>query len=282
MQEPYGDVARICEMRVQKVYKAEVKRNISSVWVHCPLPTPRRTMSWIRPTEKFIPFLHLGTCSSRQFQCWPKARKRGHSGKTAGSTHPANPYYNGRGSIGKIKKTIDELETIPADLMTGLEKRETILSETEEDPYGLSLKRGPGTRNEPNLVTSAFSKRMIGCICPDDDSLNINYMWLHMGEPKRCGCGFWFKLVAKDPTFPYLLIFKQGFSGGGPHGCNIFSIKLNLTLALASFSLIAKKFKRSKCPIYEANESLCWFTSHSNFVVSAWPVPMYLDCKCSS
>lgn len=32
---------------------------------------------------------------------------------------------------------------------------------------------------------------------------------------------------------------SSGFSGGGPQGCNIFSIKLNLTRAFASFSQMA-------------------------------------------
>ena len=39
--------------------------------------------------------------------------------------------------------------------------------------------------------------------------------------------------------------YSSGFSGGGPQGCNIFSIRLNLTLALASFSAIEKKFSKS-------------------------------------
>ncbi|KAJ9593206.1 hypothetical protein L9F63_015251 [Diploptera punctata] len=87
---------------------------------------------------------------------------------------------------------------IPTDLITGLEKRVLEEYKSDKDPYGLSIKRGPGTRDQPTLIPSAFSARMIGCICPDECS-NINFMWLHKGEPKRCGCGHWFKLVEKAP-----------------------------------------------------------------------------------
>ena len=88
------------------------------------------------------------------------------------------------------------------------------------------------------------------------------------------------------------------FSGGGPQGWSIFSSIWNLTLALDSFSQIARWFVKSVWPIRLANVSLekwhrgwflvlkfdshlCWWVAHSNLVVSAWPVPMYLDCRCS-
>lgn len=67
-----------------------------------------------------------------------------------------------------------------------------------QDPYGLVIKRGPGTRECPILIPSAFSARIVGCEC-SDGCFNINWMWLHKEEPKRCGCGFWFQLVEKDP-----------------------------------------------------------------------------------
>ncbi|PNF14601.1 hypothetical protein B7P43_G13108 [Cryptotermes secundus] len=64
------------------------------------------------------------------------------------------------------------------------------------DPYGLAVKRGPGTKDKPNLIPSAFDSRIIGCLC-DDESTHINWMWLHKGTASRCGCGYWFKLVEK-------------------------------------------------------------------------------------
>lgn len=35
---------------------------------------------------------------------------------------------------------------------------------------------------------------MIACLC-EDDATSLNYLWVHMDEPKRCACGYWFKLV---------------------------------------------------------------------------------------
>lgn len=67
-----------------------------------------------------------------------------------------------------------------------------------QDPYGLTVKRGPGTKDKPNLIPSAFDSRIVGCIC-EDESSHINWMWLHKGTPTRCGCGFWFKLAEKPP-----------------------------------------------------------------------------------
>jgi cytochrome c oxidase subunit 5b len=65
-----------------------------------------------------------------------------------------------------------------------------------QDPYGLAIKRGEGTKDKPNLIPSAFDSRIVGCIC-EDESSHINWMWLHKGTATRCGCGFWFKLVEK-------------------------------------------------------------------------------------
>ena len=35
---------------------------------------------------------------------------------------------------------------------------------------------------------------MIACLC-EDDATSLNYLWVHMDDPKRCACGYWFKLV---------------------------------------------------------------------------------------
>lgn len=59
-----------------------------------------------------------------------------------------------------------------------------------------SMKRGPGTKEQPNLVPSAFDCRVVGCVC-ETDSTSVVWMWLHEGQPKRCGCGHWFKLDRK-------------------------------------------------------------------------------------
>nr|ABR23413.1 cytochrome c oxidase polyprotein Vb [Ornithodoros parkeri] len=68
-----------------------------------------------------------------------------------------------------------------------------------EDPFDMRVfKRGPGTKDNPNLIPSYLEKRMIGCICEEDATV-INWMWLHRGDPRRCECGHWFKLVDAKP-----------------------------------------------------------------------------------
>ena len=56
------------------------------------------------------------------------------------------------------------------------------------------MKRGPGTKSNPNLVPSFEEKRLVGCVC-EEDATTINWMWVHKGDPKRCECGYWFKAI---------------------------------------------------------------------------------------
>lgn len=60
------------------------------------------------------------------------------------------------------------------------------------------MKHGPGSKEEPNMIPSAFESRMVGCIC-EEDSATIEWMWLKQGEAKKCQCGFWFKLYYEAP-----------------------------------------------------------------------------------
>ncbi|GBP38861.1 Cytochrome c oxidase subunit 5B, mitochondrial [Eumeta japonica] len=88
----------------------------------------------------------------------------------------------------------------PLDHATGIEKRELIAHLCGNcDPFNLlAFKRGPGTRQCPNLVPSAFTMRLVACSC-HPRSMSISYMWLHKDEPKRCYCGYWFELVYAAP-----------------------------------------------------------------------------------
>ncbi|KAH0535527.1 cytochrome c oxidase subunit 5B, mitochondrial-like [Cotesia glomerata] len=88
----------------------------------------------------------------------------------------------------------------PMDLATGLEKRELLAYQSgNDDPFMMKgIIRGPGTKDQPNEVPSAFNSRIVGCIC-EEDSTSILWMWLHSGIPRRCKCGHWFKLVKKTP-----------------------------------------------------------------------------------
>ena len=68
-----------------------------------------------------------------------------------------------------------------------------------QDPFDLSVaKRGPGTKDKPNVVFSAFHERLIGCVC-EEDSTNVVWMWIRQNEAKRCACGYWFKLQKREP-----------------------------------------------------------------------------------
>ena len=59
-------------------------------------------------------------------------------------------------------------------------------------------KRVAGTKDKPNIVPSVADYRVVGCVC-EEDATAINWMWLYKGEPKRCECGYWFKLVDSKP-----------------------------------------------------------------------------------
>nr|CAH7718647.1 unnamed protein product [Callosobruchus chinensis] len=89
----------------------------------------------------------------------------------------------------------------PIEHATGLEKRELLAKVAGNDnPFDLRvIKRGPGSKTQPNEIPSAFDSRLVGCIC-EEESTCINWMWLHKGEPKRCECGHWFNLVHKAPV----------------------------------------------------------------------------------
>lgn len=98
-----------------------------------------------------------------------------------------------------LKEIISINIYLVAEHATGLEKKELLAIQSGNDnPFDMRVyKRGPGTKDQPTEIPAMLDKRLIGCIC-DEDSSHINYMWLHKGEPKRCECGYWFKLVKGD------------------------------------------------------------------------------------
>jgi cytochrome c oxidase subunit 5b len=69
-----------------------------------------------------------------------------------------------------------------------------------EDPFEMNVRqRSKGTLNDPTLIPSLYDKRLVGCVC-EEDSIAIQWMFLNKGEPKRCACGNWFKLVELDTS----------------------------------------------------------------------------------
>uniref|UniRef100_A0A674IN81 Uncharacterized protein n=1 Tax=Terrapene triunguis TaxID=2587831 RepID=A0A674IN81_9SAUR len=68
-----------------------------------------------------------------------------------------------------------------------------------KDPYSILKPKGyAGTREDPHIVPSINKKRLVGCICEEDNSAVI-WFWLHAGESQRCpSCGAHYKLVHHD------------------------------------------------------------------------------------
>lgn len=93
-----------------------------------------------------------------------------------------------------------------------------------DNPFDMRVyKRGPGTKDKPNMIPSGEPKRIVGCICAlaniylklsrmhsfiylnccgsftgEEDATSVQWMWLHEGEMKRCQCGYWFKLFQAE------------------------------------------------------------------------------------
>ncbi|XP_052744384.1 cytochrome c oxidase subunit 5B, mitochondrial-like [Bicyclus anynana] len=88
----------------------------------------------------------------------------------------------------------------PLDHVTGIQKRELLAHLAGEcDPFRIMpIKKGPGTYECPNLIPSAFASRLVGCVCKPH-AMHIEWMWVHMGWPRRCGCGYWFELCPIVP-----------------------------------------------------------------------------------
>ena len=74
-----------------------------------------------------------------------------------------------------------------------------------QDPFFLKARsRGKGTKEEPNIVDAMDSYRMVGCVCNEEDT-NIKWFWIFEGKPKRCECGYWYKLNVHEPVDQFKL-----------------------------------------------------------------------------
>ncbi|XP_075457969.1 cytochrome c oxidase subunit 5B, mitochondrial [Ascaphus truei] len=87
---------------------------------------------------------------------------------------------------------------IPTDeeQATGLEKKIMTAQQHGSDPYSmLKPRQYAGTKEDPHIVPSVTNKRIVGCIC-EEDNTSVLWFWLHQGEPQRCpSCGAHYKLV---------------------------------------------------------------------------------------
>ncbi|KAL7846756.1 hypothetical protein SRHO_G00217360 [Serrasalmus rhombeus] len=90
---------------------------------------------------------------------------------------------------------------IPTDEQqaTGLEKAIMRSMKAGTDPYSmLKPKQYSGSKQDPHIVPSITNKRIVGCVCEEDNTA-IVWFWLHEGEAQRCpSCGSHYKLVPHD------------------------------------------------------------------------------------
>lgn len=65
----------------------------------------------------------------------------------------------------------------PMEHAAGIEKRELLAKAAGNDnPFDMKVfKRGAGTKDNPNLIPSAFEARIVGCICNYYYLSKINY-----------------------------------------------------------------------------------------------------------
>ncbi|XP_061601765.1 cytochrome c oxidase subunit 5B, mitochondrial [Cololabis saira] len=90
---------------------------------------------------------------------------------------------------------------IPTDeeQATGLERRTLQALKKGKDPYSiLRPKHYAGTKEDPHIVPGIGNKRLVGCLCEEDNTA-IVWFWLHEGNAQRCpSCGSHYKLIHHD------------------------------------------------------------------------------------
>merc|ERR1719153_1742963 len=90
---------------------------------------------------------------------------------------------------------------IPTDeeQATGLEKIIMNAMKDGSDPYSMfKPKEYAGSKADPHLVPSITNKRIVGCVCEEDNTAVV-WFWLHQGEAQRCpSCGTHYKLVPHE------------------------------------------------------------------------------------
>ncbi|XP_030626981.1 cytochrome c oxidase subunit 5B2 [Chanos chanos] len=87
---------------------------------------------------------------------------------------------------------------IPTDdeQAAGLERRILQALKKGQDPYSIfKPKLYAGTKEDPHIVPGISNKRLVGCLCEEDNTA-IVWFWLHEGNPQRCpSCGSHYKLI---------------------------------------------------------------------------------------
>ncbi|XP_067879333.1 cytochrome c oxidase subunit 5B, mitochondrial-like [Heterodontus francisci] len=87
---------------------------------------------------------------------------------------------------------------IPTDeeQATGMEKMIMQAMKSGKDPFNiLKPKEYAGTKDDPHIVPSITNKRLVGCVCEEDNTAVI-WFWLHEGDAQRCpSCGAHYQLA---------------------------------------------------------------------------------------
>ncbi|CAK6951842.1 cytochrome c oxidase subunit 5B%2C mitochondrial [Scomber scombrus] len=95
-------------------------------------------------------------------------------------------------------RAMGTLKGIPTDeeQAAGLERRVMQAFKQGKDPYSiLKPKQYGGTKEDPHIVPCIGTKRLVGCVCEEDNTA-IVWFWLHEGDCHRCpSCGSHYKLV---------------------------------------------------------------------------------------
>ncbi|XP_005995251.1 cytochrome c oxidase subunit 5B, mitochondrial [Latimeria chalumnae] len=90
---------------------------------------------------------------------------------------------------------------IPTDeeQATGMEKKIMQAMKEGKDPFNVfKPKEYAGTKEDPHIVPSVTNKRIVGCVCEEDNTAVV-WFWLHQGESQRCpSCGSHYKLVPHE------------------------------------------------------------------------------------
>ncbi|XP_042357625.1 cytochrome c oxidase subunit 5B, mitochondrial-like [Plectropomus leopardus] len=101
-------------------------------------------------------------------------------------------------AVRPLHRAMATVRGVPTDeeQATGLERRALQAFKQGKDPYSiLKPKEYAGTKEDPHIVPCIGTKRLVGCLCEEDNTA-IVWFWLHEGDAQRCpSCGSHYKLV---------------------------------------------------------------------------------------
>ncbi|KAM3863003.1 cytochrome c oxidase subunit 5B2 [Diretmus argenteus] len=104
-------------------------------------------------------------------------------------------------AAGTPRRAVATVKGIPTDeeQATGLERSALQGLKKGKDYYSiLKPTVHDGTKQDPYIVPCSINKRLVGCVCDEDNSQFV-WFWLHEGPAQRCpSCGTHFQLVHQE------------------------------------------------------------------------------------